>query len=215
MIEPTQEHKKILEELAEFESQLEEIPSKFGLSNGMGSNFDYQRGKLRFDSWLTRFTDWLQENVPGSEEEVARLKYKYDDNNCRPGGSGYGTKTQMVNTVFIRPFVNRFDSLREDILSGHFESVYQAKEKSEVSYAESPPKIQESGPVTTFEMEGNLEEKIPNGNDKSMKERFENHPVIFGATKILVGFGAGLATMNFAYPILHPQQEIAAPPSSP
>jgi hypothetical protein len=120
----------MLEELTQFESQIEELPAKFGLINGMGRNFDYQRGKLRFDSWLTRYTDWMLNNIPGSENDVASLKSQYHDNNFRPSGSGYGTKSQMVNTVFVRPFTNRIDSLREDILLGHFESVHKIDPKS-------------------------------------------------------------------------------------
>lgn len=126
-----EKHKNILEELANFENQLDEIPSKFGIANGMGRNFDYPRGKLRFDSWLTRFTNWISNNLPGSEKDIAALRHQYHNDNCRPAGSGYGTKSQMVNTVFIKPFINRIDSLREDIISGHFEAIYtnQNREK--------------------------------------------------------------------------------------
>jgi hypothetical protein len=126
LIELTEDQKRILEELAHFQSEIEYIPSKFGLINGMGSNFDYQRGKLRFDSWLKRFTEWMLANIPGSESEVASLLHRYHDNNCRPSGSGYGTKSQMVNTVFVRPFINQIDSYREDIQSGHFEAVHKS-----------------------------------------------------------------------------------------
>lgn len=126
MIELIEDHKRILEQLTYFQSEIEEIPSKFGLINGMGSNFDYQRGKLRFDSWLKRFTDWMLVNIPGSENKVSSLLHKYHDNNCMPVGSGYGTKNQMVNSVFVRPFVNQIESFREDIQSGHFQSVHKA-----------------------------------------------------------------------------------------
>lgn len=126
MIELTEDHKRILEDLTHFQSEIEEIPSKFGLTNGIRSNFDYQRGKLRFDSWLKRFTDWMLANIPGSESKVSSLLYRYHDNNCMPVGSGYGTKNQMVNTVFVRPFLNQIESFREDIQSGHFESVHKS-----------------------------------------------------------------------------------------
>lgn len=124
--EHTEDQKRILDELAEFLSEIEEIPSKFGIINGMGSNFDYQRGKLRFDSWLKRFTGWMLTNIPGSESDVKSLKCKYHDNNCRPSGSGYGTNSQMVNTVFVQPFTNTIHSIQEDILSGRFEAVHKS-----------------------------------------------------------------------------------------
>ncbi len=125
MRELSEDHKRILEDLAHFQSEIEELPSKFGLIKGIGSNFDYQRGKLRFDSWLNRFTDWMLANIPGSESKVSSLLNNYHDNNCMPVGSGYGTKSQMVNTVFVRPFLNQIESFREDIQSGHFESVHK------------------------------------------------------------------------------------------
>lgn len=125
MTDSSEEQNRLLEELAQFESGLEQLPSDFGLINGMGSSFDYQRGKLRFDSWLVRYTDWMLNNIPGSEQDVESLRHQYHNNNCNPVGSGYGTRSQMVNTVFIRPFTNRIDSLRQDIMAGHFESVYK------------------------------------------------------------------------------------------
>ncbi|WP_299769929.1 TIGR02391 family protein [uncultured Pseudoteredinibacter sp.] len=128
MTKLNEEQNRLLEELAQFESQLEQLPSDFGLINGMSSRFDYQRGKLRFDSWLLRHTDWILNNIPGSEQDVESLRHQYHDNNCNPSGSGYGTRSQMVNTVFIRPFINRIDSLRQDITAGHFESVYKPTE---------------------------------------------------------------------------------------
>ncbi|PCJ28215.1 MAG: hypothetical protein COA96_01530 [SAR86 cluster bacterium] len=121
----TDKLKVILDELDNFESQLEELPEKFGLINGIGSNFDYQRGKLRFDSWLKKYTQWLLKNIPGSEKEIKLLIYRFDNNNCNPEGSGYGTKNQMVETVFIRPFRNKIDSMREDILAGDFDLVHK------------------------------------------------------------------------------------------
>jgi hypothetical protein len=126
LIKLTEDQKITLNELAQFLTEIEEIPSKFGLVSGMGSKFDYQRGKLRFDSWFKRFADWMLVKVPSSEADVASLRHQYHNDNCMPSGSGYGTDSQMVNTVFVRPFRNRIDSLREDILSGNFDAGHKS-----------------------------------------------------------------------------------------
>lgn len=64
-----------------------------------------------------------------------------------PVGSGYGTKNQMVNTVFIRPFINKINSLQEDILAGHFDSVHKpnAANKSLNNVYVSKSRISELG----------------------------------------------------------------------
>lgn len=116
---------RLLQELQILEQRLDAIPSKFGLANGISSRkLKYDYGKLRFDSWLKNFLDWLDTNIPDSEKEIAELTYTYDDSNCTPSGSGYGTPRQMVNSVFIEPFRNRIDSIREDIDSGDFFKKY-------------------------------------------------------------------------------------------
>lgn len=123
---PTPDEKdRLLQELQSLEERLDVIPSKFGISNGISHRkLKYRYGKLRFDAWLKNYQDWLSSNVQNSEKEIAELAYRYDDDNCMPIGSGYGSPSQMVNTVFIEPFRNRIESLREDIDSGDFFKKY-------------------------------------------------------------------------------------------
>jgi len=137
LVDSENKNQEMLDELTALKNQLIALPSKFGIGDGLSiKNFDYQAGKLRFDSWLMRFTYWMSQNVPGSENEIDELKYRYDDANCRPSGSGYGTKSQMVKTVFIKPFINKIETLREDIESGDFEMLY--KKQVGNSYSGAP-----------------------------------------------------------------------------
>lgn len=112
---------EVLSELDKLEKSLFDIPTMFGINGlSLSSNFDYRKGKLRFDSWLKRWTNFLAKNVQDSEREISDLKYRYDDANCMPSGSGYGTKRNMVLTVFVKPFTDRIELIRDEIYSGFF-----------------------------------------------------------------------------------------------
>lgn len=108
-------------ELDRLEDGLMSIPKMFGIDHqSYSSNFDYGKGKLRFNLWLKRWTNFLAKYVQDSDREILELKYSYDDNNCMPSGSGYGSKSKMLMTVFVKPFIDRIEVIREEIESGFF-----------------------------------------------------------------------------------------------
>ena len=112
---------EILLELERLEEGLITIPKMFGIDRqSYSSNFDYGKGKLRFDSWLKRWTNFLAKYVQDSDREISELKHRYDDNNCMPSGSGYGSKSNMVMTVFVKPFIDRVELIQEEIENGFF-----------------------------------------------------------------------------------------------
>lgn len=49
-----------------------------------------------------------------------------------------------------------------------------------------------------------------NNEKKSMKEQFENHPVVFGCSLLLAGFLAGVSFMSFVFPSLTTAPELPA-----
>lgn len=113
--------KEFLSELDKLEEGLLNMPRMFGINRqSFSSNFDYGKGKLRFDSWLKRWINFIDKYLQDSEKEISKLKNRYDDSNCRPFGSGYGSKSNMVNTVFVKPFIERIDLIRDEIDDGFF-----------------------------------------------------------------------------------------------
>jgi len=114
----------IIEKLNSFETSLADLPEAFGVGEKQfREKFNYDFGKLRFDSWLQEFLEWTHSYNILSIEKVDTYKSQYDNKNCNPSGSGYGTKSQMVNTVFINPFLNIIESIRRDVKSGKLNAI--------------------------------------------------------------------------------------------
>jgi hypothetical protein len=62
---------EILLELERLEEGLITLPKMFGIDRqSYSSNFDYGKGKLRFDSWLKRWTNFLAKYVQDSDREI-------------------------------------------------------------------------------------------------------------------------------------------------
>jgi hypothetical protein len=115
----TKTQEEAIKELEIIKNSLIELPKHFGLSrSSFSSNFDYGNGKLRFDSWLKTYINFIAKYVPDSESDINEMKDRYDNQNCMPAGSGYGSKSNKVNVVFIKPFLNRIELIRDDIVSG-------------------------------------------------------------------------------------------------
>ena len=110
---PFEELKKI-EELSKLATKLNEIRKDFfKVSRGAFSfpELDYSNGTTRFMSWLYLFCDWSKTNSNMSDLECLNLIHQYE--NATPFGSGYGSNENMVNNVFIKPFI---DKIRSEIL---------------------------------------------------------------------------------------------------